>query len=129
MHPLITAQAAPPPSLPTWQQVAHASLGLVHHTLGQLTQLCAEDPDWDDGEVDVDSAVELALDQVRRMKLQQPADRLAFELEWLKAAAALRLAQGAFGRPDSRFGLRLRDAVRQLEMLPELIEFVDDSGD
>ncbi|EPD34926.1 hypothetical protein I6G96_14145 [Delftia acidovorans] len=132
MHPLIAAQATSPqlPLLPTWRQAMHASLGLVQSTLQQLIELMVDDPDRDDSEVDVDCAVELALEHIKRMSVQQHADRYAFEVEWIKATAALRLAQGAFGRPESRFGLRLKDAIQQLEMLPELVEFVDqDDGE
>jgi hypothetical protein len=103
----------------------HASLGLVQSTLQQLIDLIADDPDWDDSEVDVDCAVEVALEHVKRMGAQRHMDRYAFEVEWIKAAAVLRLAHSAFGRPQSRFGLRLKDAIQQLEMLPELVEFVD----
>src|SRR5256885_7045861 len=74
-----------------------------------------DDPDRDDSEVDVDCAVELALEHIKRMSVQQHADRYAFEVEWIKATAALRLAQGAFGRPQSRFGLRLKDAIQRSE--------------
>ena len=131
MHPLIAAQATSPqpPLLPTWRQAMHASLGLVQNTLQQLIELMVDDPDRDDSEVDVDCAVELALEHIKRMSVQQHADRYAFEVEWIKATAALRLAQGAFGRPESRFGLRLKDAIQQLEMLPELVEFVDQGDD
>src|SRR5256885_5750166 len=77
MHPLIAAQAASPqpPLLPTWQQAMHASLGLVQSTLQQLIELMVDDPDRDDSEVDVDCAVELALEHIKRMGVQQHADR------------------------------------------------------
>ena len=70
----------------------HASLGLVQSTLKQLIELMTDDPDRDDSEVDVDCAVELALEHIKRMSDQQHADRYAFEVEWVKATAALRLA-------------------------------------
>lgn len=131
MNPLIAVQAAlPPPSLlPTWRQVMHASRGLLQNTLEQLVELSNNDTEWQVCDSDVDNAVELALDHVRRMSTHQPEDRFDFELEWLKAAATLRLAHAAFGRPDSLFGMRLTAAIHQMEILPELMEFVDESDD
>ena len=69
MNPLIAVQAAlPPPSLlPTWRQVMHASRGLLQNTLEQLVELSNNDTEWQVCDSDVDNAVELALDHVRRM--------------------------------------------------------------
>lgn len=116
------------PSLPSADQAMLTAIAHVQHSLEHLVRVRCDDKEWDDKDVDVDFAVDLALTHIRRMREELPLDRSTFENRWHMAGAAINLGARSFSRPDSMYCHWLRSAQRQFEVLVEMVEFVDEEA-
>ena len=111
-------------ALPSVKQTMLMALAFVQHSLEHLVRERCADKHWDDKDVDVDMAVDLALEQIKRLREELPDDRDIFERKWYTAAAAINLGVRVFSRPDSAY-FRWLDAVKQqFEVLVSAVEFV-----
>lgn len=115
-----------PIALPTWQQTMATALAFVQNSMEQLALIRCDDQNWDEVDVDVDFAVELALGHIKRMRADPPTVRSRFDDEWFKAAAAINLSVGAFSRQDSFYFRRLASVKKQFDVLVEAVEFAQE---
>ncbi|EZP50529.1 hypothetical protein [Delftia sp. RIT313] len=109
--------------MPTLQQTMLLVTSYVEWSLEEVIKERCKDVGWDDKDVDVDFAVDLALTHVRLLRAEIPLDRSTFESKWFMAGAAVNLAAKTFSRPDSLYYRRLIAARRQFEVLFELLDF------
>nr|WP_312379570.1 hypothetical protein [Delftia acidovorans] len=100
----------------------------IQHTLEHLMRVRYDDKDWDDKDVDVDFAVDLALSHIRLLRAELPLDRSTFENKWFMAGAAVNLGAQSFSRPSSLYYRWLTAAQRQFEVLVDLVAFVDEEA-
>lgn len=115
-------------AMPTLQQIMGAALAQVESSLEHLMRAGADDEGWDDKDVNVDFAVDLALANVRLLRAELPMDRGSFQKKWFMAGAAVNLSAQTFSRPGARYYRWLTATQRQFEVLAELVEFVDLAG-
>lgn len=116
-------------AMPTLQQTMLTALAFVQCTLEHLVCLYRDARrDGGDMEVDVNGAVELALEHVKRLRHAIPAQRPEFDREWLRAAAAINLAARSYAQTQTAYYRWLTAAQRQFEVLVEMVEFVDEGA-
>lgn len=113
-------------ALPSWQQTMVTALAFVQYSLEGLARTRCDDKDWDENDVDIDMAVDLALLQIKGLRANPPAERMAFEAGWYMAAAAINLSVRAFSRPDSCYFRSLESLQKYFEVLAAAVEFVDE---
>ncbi|MBL8356161.1 MAG: hypothetical protein JNM01_15190 [Delftia acidovorans] len=116
------------PDLPSADQAMLTAIAHIQHTLEHLVQVRYDDKEWDDKDVDVDFAVDLALSHIRLLRAELPLDRSTFENKWFMAGAAVNLGAQAFSRPSSLYYRWLTAAQRQFEVLVDLVAFVDEEA-
>lgn len=114
-------------TLPTWQQTMQTALAYAQNSLERLDDAISSDLDWGDADVDADVclAMELALERIKRMRADLPAERGAFEIEWYAAASVVNLSVRVFSRPDSYYFRCLESLQKLFEVLAPAVEFVD----
>lgn len=112
----------------TSAQLMALLLEKAEYDLCSILRARCDDPDWDDNDIDVDSATELAFAQILAMRAAVPADRDAFLEEWYSIGSIINLAAKAFSRTDCLYQRQL-DGIRELFALaPALVEFADLGG-
>lgn len=128
----VAVQAKPCPkqadsvALPTWQQTMVTALTFVQYSLEGLARTRCNDKGWDDKDVDIDMAVDLALSQIKGLRANLPPNRDAFEIGWYMAAAVINLSVRAFSRPDCGYFRALESLQKYFEVLAATVEFVDE---
>ena len=120
-RPKATATAA----LPTFQQVVALALGKAVSDLRRLIEIRCSDEQWDDADVDVDFAVELALTHIERMKELRFDAYDDFNHQWFKAAAAVNMGKKLFSRQDCWYSQSLAGTCSMFDQMAGLIEFVN----
>lgn len=110
-------------ALPSFQQFVALALEKAESDLECICRIRCADEHWEDKDVDVDNAVDLALDQVRRMK-SITFNHLSFDGEWYKVAAVLNLGAKAFSRKDCAYMRCLDSACHMFSQAGEMAEFV-----
>lgn len=118
---------AAPITLPTWQQTMQLALAYAQDSLERLDDAISSDLNWGDADVDADVclAMELALERIKRMRADPPAERGACEVEWYAAASVVNLSVRVFSRPDSYYFRCLESLQKLFEVLAPVVEFVD----
>lgn len=111
--------------LPTMQQTMLTALAFVQHSLEYLVRVRCDDMGWEDQDADIHYAVDLALEHIKGLRAELPADRDVFDRKWLMAAAAINLSVRSFSHPDSSYFRLLTFAQQQFEVLVAIVEFVD----
>lgn len=111
-------------ALPSFQQFVTLALEKAESDLECICRIRCADEHWEDEDADVDNAVDLALDQVRRMKAIEFADHLSFSSEWYKVAAALNLGAKAFSRKDCAYMRCLDSACHMFSQAADMAEFI-----
>ncbi len=121
---------AGPIALPTWQQTMQTALAYAQDSLERLDNAISSDLDWGDADVDADVclAMELALERIKRMRADLPAERGAFEIEWYAAASVVNLSVRVFSRPDSYYFRCLETEYIQTRKPPEFASCTDRIG-
>ncbi|MBJ2140370.1 hypothetical protein JC796_06495 [Delftia acidovorans] len=109
------------------------ALAFMQRSLEFLVRVAGEHDNTnydDDGtDADVELAVELALEHIRRLRAAGPMEREAFAQHWNMAAAAIRLGTLAYGRTDSTYYRMLSFVQQQFEVSAAMVEFVDEAQD
>ncbi|OWG19331.1 hypothetical protein KDK82_2816 [Delftia sp. K82] len=108
------------------------ALAFMQRSLEFLVRVAGEhdNTNYDDGtDADVELAVELALEHIRRLRAAGPMEREAFAQHWNMAAAAIRLGTLAYGRTDSTYYRMLGFVQQQFEVSVAMVEFVDEAQD
>ena len=92
------------------RQAARLAMVVVSNNLERLVEIRCDDEEWDEKDVCVDMAVDLALKMTRQLCAAQPAtfDQMAFD--WAQIYSIIDLANRAFSRPG--------DSVRQISFVP-----------
>lgn len=111
-------------TLPTFHQFVSLAVAKAEKDLECICRVRTSDQDWSDGDDDVDWAVELALDQVRRIKGVQFASYSAFAREWCKVRAVLYLGTKAHSRTDSAYVRFLNGACGMFEHAADMAFFL-----
>lgn len=124
----VAAQAEPCPRLasvamPTVKQMMLVSLAYVQHSLEGLVHIRCNDDEWDDNDVDIDCAVDIALDDIKLLRQDLPEDRHQFDRRWFMAAAAINLSVEAFRRTDCHYYRALTGVQKVLDVLVTAVEF------
>lgn len=117
-------QKASDPALPSFQQFVTLAIAKAERDLECICRIRCSDEHWCDDDVDVDTAVDLALDQIRRMKVMQFADCDAFTGEWFKVAAVLNLGVKSFSRKDCSYMRFLDGSCDMFSQAAEMAEFI-----
>lgn len=110
--------------LPSFQQFVHLAIAKAESDLEGICRIRFTDEHWSDDDFDVGTAVDCALDQVRRMKGMQFAELDAFEQEWFKVAAVLNLGSKSFSRSDCSYSRRLESACHMFSQTAEMADFI-----
>lgn len=110
-------------ALPTWQQSMALALAYAQNSLEHLVQLRCDDEDWNEDDVDVDLAIDLALLKIKEIRANPPAGIEDFEHGWYMAGAAVNLGMHAFSRHDSAYFRWLESVQRQFHVLVAMVEF------
>ena len=118
-------QSATAPGQPTFQQMAALAITKAESDLKTICKIRCADERWNDDDVDVDNAVELALCQIQRMKEVEFADFGQFATNWYMAGAAINLGVKAFSRDDCAYKRFLTGASEMFGQMAEMVEFVD----
>lgn len=113
-----------PAALPSFQQFVALAIAKAESDLEFVCRIRCSDKDWTEEDVDVDTAVDLALDQIRRMKTVQFADCDAFTAEWIKVASVLNLGARSFSRKDCSYMRFLDGACHMFAHAAEMAEFI-----
>lgn len=116
------------PGLPCADQAMLTAIAHVQHTLEHLMRVRYDDKEWDDKDVDVDFAMDLALTHIRLLRADLPLDRSTFENRWFMAGAAVNLGTRTFSRPNSPYFRWLTAAQRQFDVLVDMVVFVDEEA-
>lgn len=111
-------------ALPSFQQFVTLAIAKAERDLECICRIRCSDEYWREEDVDVDTAVDLALDQIRRMKAMQMADCDAFTREWFKVAAVLNLGAKSFSRKDCTYMRFLDGSCHMFTQAAELAEFI-----
>lgn len=74
--------------------------------------------------MDVDTAVDFALDQIRRIEAMQVADCDQFTGEWYKVSAVLNLGAKSFSRKDCAYMRFLDGSCHMFSQAAEMAEFI-----
>lgn len=101
------------------------ALAFMQRSLEYLVRVAGEDENDDSTDTDVELAVELALEHIRRLRAAFPMEREAFAHHWHMAAATIRLGALAYGRTDSTYYRMLSFVQQQFEVSAAMVEFVD----
>ena len=117
--------AATVSALPTFQQAVAMALAKAEWDLKYIINTRRNDEQWDDNDVDVDYAVELALCHVQSMKAVAFADFDHFSTDWYKAAAAINLGIKIFSRNDCAYIRCLKCAGNMFQQTADMVEFVE----
>lgn len=121
-----SAALAVPPTAQA--QLIALLLEKAEHDLRGIIRTRCEDDDWDEGDIDVDNATELALAQILRMRASPPLNRDAFLEDWYLIGSTINLAAKAFSRTDCLYQRHLDDARKFFELMPEVVEFAEPEG-
>lgn len=126
----VAAQAEPCPKLapvamPTMKQMMLASLVWVQASLEGLVHIRCNDDEWDDNDVDVEYAVDLALEHIKSLRQDLPDDRDLFDRRWFMAAAAINLSVRAFSRTGCHYYRALTGVQKKFDVLVSAVEFVE----
>ena len=111
-------------ALPTLRQTMLMALALVQESLEELLRIRCNDEAWDDDDVDVDYAVDLATEHIKSLRANLPDDRSKFDNRWFLAASAINLCVRSFSRKDCHYYRTLVGVKQQFEVLVEVVEFV-----
>lgn len=114
-----------PIGMPSMKQTMLASLAFVQASLERLVHIRCSDEDWDDSDVDVDYAVDLALRHIESLRRELPDDRDVFDRQWFMAAAAINLSVRAFSRADCHYYRALTGVQQKFEVLVAAVEFAE----
>ena len=96
--------------------------------LRRLIEIRCGDEQWDDVDVHIDFAVELALTHCERMKSMSFNEFSDFAYEWHKLAAVVRLGKSLFSRSDCWYSSALESVCSMFEQMVSLVEFVSDGS-
>lgn len=114
-----------PVGMPSTQQTMLAALAFVQSSLEWLVKTRLSDEEWDDDDVDVDYAVDLALEHIKGLRSNLPDDRDVFDRQWFMAAAAINLSVRAFSRTDCCYYRALTGVQQKFEVLVAAVEFAE----
>ena len=101
------------------------ALAFMQHSLELLMRAASEDPNRDGTDTDVELAVELSLEQIKRLRAVGPLQREAFDHGWHVAASAIRLGTLAYSRTDCPYYRTLNFVQQQFEVSAAMVGFVD----
>lgn len=114
-----------PPGL---KKVMHAACLMVADSL-QLVIKAATDPAaWRDEYHDAVSAVEVALDIVRNLKVVEARELDEHAVQWWRAASVTRLAMEAFPDKGTAIWRHLSGAVSEFVVLQNFVDYVSESA-
>ncbi|WP_126312903.1 hypothetical protein [Delftia acidovorans] len=105
------------------QQMVRLSITRAENELRRLVAARCDDAEWNDVDVNVDLAMELALSHVRRMKGVTFDGYSAFQEQWFLASAAVSLGRQTFSRPASFYGRMLAGVEAMFEQAVEFVEY------
>lgn len=100
------------------------SLEMAEYQLSGLIEIRNTDDQWDDKDVHVDNATEVALRQIISMKKMQIANYKDFAAEWFYAAAPVNLAAKTFSRTNCLYERFLGSVVVMFDEMCSAVEFV-----
>ena len=109
--------------LPTWQQMANASVMHAQESLQRLMEIRRDEKEWDDADLDVDETADLVLRNLEQVAIDMPKTQEDFVQYWYRLTAALRLAKLAFSRPNTFYGRSIASIVNIMESVPQLLEY------
>lgn len=113
--------------LPSAQQTIAMALEMVESQLRGLIAIRCADEHWDDADLDVDNATELALAHILGMKEKGYERHNDFDTPWFTAASVVNLAAKAFSRKGCHYSRALASAVEMFQVLARAVEFADGS--
>lgn len=119
------SQVQAAPALPSLKQVIALSITKATSDLQRIVEMRSTDEHWDDDDVHVDFAVELALTHIERMKTMAFEGEGDFSYEWFKVAGALNLGLQTFSRKDCAYFRMLKGACGMFNHLAGLVEFTE----
>ncbi|MFJ1020967.1 hypothetical protein WLX09_15765 [Bordetella bronchiseptica] len=111
------------------RQAARLAMVVVSNNLERLVEIRCDDEEWDEKDVCVDMAVDLALKMTRQLCAAQPAtfDQMAFD--WAQIYSIIDLANRAFSRPETAYGRFLSYLASAFDVLGEMVELADVVGE
>lgn len=112
-------------ALPTMRQMMLLALEIVGNSLEAVALASRVDEAWNEDDVDVDYAVDLALTYVKSLRANLPEDINEFGRQWYMAASAINLSVRAFSRTDCYYYRSLVDAKKNFEVLVSVVEFAE----
>lgn len=112
-------------ALPSVKQTMLTALEFVQSSLEDLVRIRCADENWDEEDVDIDCAVDLALAHIKALRVQLPDDRNEFDRQWFMAAAAINLSVRAFSRTDCHYYRTLTGVRQKFDVLVATVEFVE----
>lgn len=115
--------AATPGALPTFHHVIALAITKADSDLRKIAGMRVSDEHWDDADVYVDFAIELALTHIECMKTMTFEEDGEFSYEWFKVAGAVNLGRAVFSRKDCAYFRMLEGACEMFDQLAELVEF------
>lgn len=115
---------ATPTALPSFQQLVALAIAKAEFDLEHICRIRCTDEHWSDEDNEVDNAVDLALDQVRRMKCLQFEQFDQFIGEWFKVSAVLNLGAKSFSRKDCAYMRFLDGSCHMFSHAAEMAEFI-----
>lgn len=122
------ARKAPAVARPTFEQMTALALDRAEERLTWLISIRCEDEAWNDDDVNVDFAVELALMQIRRMKTEVVSDSSGFLTQWFRAGAAIELGCKAFSRDACHYRWSLESTCAMFTQVAGLVEFLGNTS-
>ena len=116
-------------ALPSLQQVIRLVIVKAEHDLQHLMEIRCQDEDWEDNDVDVDNASELALWKIQSMKTIRFDSWDDFCESWCKVSAVINLAKKGLTRQDCWYARSLERICRFFEQADNIVEFADYQND
>ncbi|GAB2531195.1 hypothetical protein [Simplicispira piscis] len=116
--------AASMAGLPSFHQFVTLAIAKAEFDLEHICRIRCTDEHWSDEDNEVDNAVDLALDQVRRMKCLQFEQFDQFIGEWFKVSAVLHLGVKSFSRKDCAYMRFLDGSCHMFSHAAEMAEFI-----
>ncbi|MBB6579585.1 hypothetical protein HNP33_003699 [Comamonas odontotermitis] len=109
--------------MPKSGQLAEMFLTIAADKLKSLQSIRENDEQWTEADVNVDFAIDLAVDHIRAMTSRGFNDSGVFVVDWYKAAAAVELSLSAFSRPSCWYGRSLKVTAEFFRQAPELFDY------
>lgn len=111
--------------LPTAAQLIHLAIQMAENNITRLIDIRNNDDEWDDADVDVDMATELALEKVLSLKGKKFTEINDFLSKWYMAQSAMNLAKKAFSRENCWYSRILANSTELFDQMAHAIEFAD----